>query len=226
MLVRIIGVILVKTKNSLTVVLLPGLHGTASLSGHMADCVPEGYQFVALSFPHERALSYEESAEFVKDELKMIDGDVVLLAESFSGPTGILVAIEGLEQVKGLVLVGTFTEWPNLRLAKHMPWRLIFGMASWVGGGVKEVVKGRGLFQLLAEEISGKDVKVLADRMRMVGEVDVMEDFKQIDLPLVYLRGRWDVVVPRWNVRKMLEMQKEMKVVVVNSSHLIWGCPR
>ncbi|QQE11711.1 alpha/beta hydrolase [Planctomycetota bacterium] len=187
----------------------------------MADVAPSGYAFIALSYPHERALSYEESAAFVKEELKKIDGDVILLAESFSGPTGILLASEGLEQVKGLVLVGTFTNWPNVRLVKHMPWRLIFGMASWVGEGIRQVIWGRGLFQLLIEEIAGKDAKVLADRMRMVGEVNVVEQFKQIDVPMVYLRGKWDVVVPRWNVRKMLELQKDMEVVDINSSHLI-----
>lgn len=110
------------SNQSPTLVLLPGLDGTGLLFEPLLAVLPSHIRTHVVSYPPDQPLSLAEYAALVRKHLPK--GDVVLLAESFSGLVALSLLVEGVASIKAVIFVAAFAEPPRpylLRLAPLIP---------------------------------------------------------------------------------------------------------
>ncbi len=206
-----------------SIVFLPGLDGTGALLREFVKRAPSRYQATAVSYPGDRILDYDELADRVRGELP-VGGRVLLVAESFSGPIAVMVAASGAASVCGVVLVGSFVTSPVNRLARLVPWRLVFSLRppAWA---LRHFVAGRGAPDDLIAEIRSALTQVtpavLASRVRSVLGVDVRSQLARCRVPLLYLRATDDRLVPRECANIVAGVAHDATVRDVLSPHLM-----
>jgi len=101
-----------------TLLLLPGLHGIADLFGPLLAALSADIAMSVAEFPYD-AIDYAQ----VESSVSLPDGPVALLAESFSGPLAVRLALrlkaEG--RLSALIFVATFLRSP----LPWYPWWLV-----------------------------------------------------------------------------------------------------
>lgn len=121
-----------------SIVLLPGLDGTGELFAPLVAAWGDRFRTQVVSYPRAERLGYAALADRVRALLPLHE-DYVLLAESFSGPLGVMLAAERPQRLRGLVLCATFARSPLPLLRWMAPWRrqyrwLHCRIAYWPGG--------------------------------------------------------------------------------------------
>ncbi len=94
-----------------TLILLPGLHGTADLFEAFLKVVPAEFPRQAISYPTEQYLPYDQLLTRLEEELKA-ERSLVLIAESFSGPLAVRFAAAHPRRVRAVVLCASFVRLP------------------------------------------------------------------------------------------------------------------
>src|ERR1700679_4387919 len=89
--------------------LLPGMDGTGRLFAAFQPLLAPALGARVCAFPPDRPLGYEQ----LLAEVDVPSGPFAIVAESFSGPLGILLAARYAERVRALVLVATFARSPS-----------------------------------------------------------------------------------------------------------------
>lgn len=194
-----------KADHDITVVLLPGLHGTGRLFEPLTSELTGQVRTQVIAYPSEERLSIQAHARFAANQLPQ--GRIVLLAESFSGLVALTLLAWGTPSIEAVVFSGAFADPPRrwlLRLALLVPnvgrliqWtpklllrRLCFGAP----------VSGEQL-ALLRTAVQDVPSEILTHRLRLVSTVRISTE-TVFDVPCYYLRGRQDHFVPyratRW----------------------------
>ena len=96
----------------LTLVLLPGLNGTAGLFEPLLSVATDEYELIVISYPTDVMKSYEELTADVLQKISHINGRFILIGESFSGPIAILLSAQNISGHMGTILVATFASAP------------------------------------------------------------------------------------------------------------------
>ncbi|MBU6954051.1 lysophospholipase [Hahella sp. HN01] len=104
-------------KSQPKLVMLPGMDGTGDLFAPFLECIPQ-IETQIIPLPQTGAQDYDSLAAYVREQLP--DGDFYLLAESFSGPIGALLAADGVPGLQGVIFVATFLSIPS-------PWAVCVG---------------------------------------------------------------------------------------------------
>jgi pimeloyl-ACP methyl ester carboxylesterase len=107
-------------QNRDTVVLLPGLDGTAMLFYRQAPLLAQHFDVVTCPLPDDPLATMKSLVEMLRPILAKTHGRTILLGESFGGALAMSIALEAPEQVDGLVIVNSFPWLTNrigLRLA-------------------------------------------------------------------------------------------------------------
>ena len=63
--------------------------------------------------------------------------------------------------------------------------------------------------------------EVLADRVRSVFRVDAAAELRSCDVPILYLRGDWDFVVPEHNLKEIAAIVPGLRVEHFSSPHMV-----
>ena len=176
-------------------VVLPGTDGTGALL-HEFVAALDGLESIVVSYPSDRALEYEQLAEFVRPQLPTSE-PYVLLGESFGGPLAILLAAQS--SCAGVILCASFARYASwLRLfaplAALLPIRLIpLPVISWF-------LLGRwsspNLLVRLSRVLGSASPSVLRTRVRAALQVNVMSQLKALSVPVLYLQASHDRIVP------------------------------
>lgn len=207
----------------ITLVLLPGLNGTKGLFASFINCAPDDIDILSIEYPTDKALSYEQLSLFVMDKLESINGNYVILGESFSGPLSLFIADKKPLGLVGIVLVATFISAPNLRVARFLPWTLGFSLT-------KPLYDVRGFFsrshntsfiQLISAELQKVLPNVLAYRIQQIFMVNAVSALKNCDIPIVYFRGTKDFVVPERNLLNIQAVKPDIEVVRFKTQHFL-----
>jgi len=195
------------------------MDGTGSLFADFIASLPAGIDPVVVPYPTDQPLGYRELEALVLKQLPR--EPFVLLGESFSGPVAIAVAASAPADLRGLVLVGSFARRPLSvpPLVAHFPfWRLPTGVAA-------AIVLGRwsssDLRQRLSKTLESVDPKVWRVRVRAALSADVIQRLRAVSVPVLYLRGRSDRVIPRsaWNVIK--DVLPAARLVELDGPHFL-----
>jgi pimeloyl-ACP methyl ester carboxylesterase len=204
-----------------SIVLLPGMDGTGELFAPLVAALGDQFRAQVVSYPRAERLGYAALADRVRALLPRNE-DYVLLAESFSGPLGVMLAAERPQRLRGLVLCATFAR-PPLPLLRWMaPWAQTVPLAA-----LPDRVLAWGLLGSHATPSLLKAIRhavqsvVLAARVRAVAGVDVSVALSDVQVPVLYLQARNDRVVPPRALRPFMALGDRLQVVSCAGPHCL-----
>lgn len=206
-----------------TLVLLPGMDGTASLFEPFIAALGSEFQIVRVAYPNVGALGYAELEAVARAALPA--GPYVLLGESFSGPIAISIAASASADLKGLILCCTFARNPRplfsglgplvglLPMALAPVWALGYPLL----GHFSTQVLRSALAQALAK-VSGTALRA---RLQAVLGADVSAKLSAVKVPVLYLRASHDLVVPASASHLAVQLNPRTKVVELEAPHFL-----
>jgi pimeloyl-ACP methyl ester carboxylesterase len=204
-------------------ILLPGLHGTDDLWPPLLSAIPADIPRTIVTYPPQQVLSRDELIAVIERALPA-DGQLLLIAESFSGPLAIELASRIPDRVALLVLCATFASPPwsvwfcrMLAIAARRLFRPMMILRAWMPNRLMDATIGRAEHDALRHLTSA----VVASRMKIVAQTNCRDALLHVKAPILYLRGSRDWAVP---VRCMQEIQRLLprtRVAVIDSSHMV-----
>ncbi len=111
--------------NPVNTIILPGLDGTDRLLARFCELAPESIHASVCSLPDDPTKNYDSLCDHFFEQFRVLES-CHLIAESFSGPLGILLAHRLPDIIKRLTLVATFATPPGPFLSRFVPWSLVF----------------------------------------------------------------------------------------------------
>ena len=217
-----------------TLVLLPGLHGTAHLFEPLRAHLPAEFTVRTISYPTRRLRSPRQLLQQIEAELAN-ETEVVLLGESFSGPLALAFAAAHPQRVRGVILAATFIKAPVPRLLSLLgaPFALVrFPMPGFL---MRWFLAGRGASRELVGEmqrvINLNSPLVIAHRVGATAWIDAGAALRRCSVPVLCLAGRHDRLIGRRAVRRMRRCRPGMRVKEFDAPHLLLqrqaeGCAR
>jgi len=213
-------------KESLRIILLPGVYGTGLMFTPLVDAMPAEYECQVLSYPIDKVLSYSELVSYVADKIPQ-DKPFVILAESFSGPIALMLSEVLGDNLKALILVCTYVTNPHPWLAKfsrfvlkdhivaRSPSRF---MARFMIAGFKMSDEMLDLAFSIQRRVSPK---VFRYRLYEAMAVDVTDILQQTALPVLQMYAKHDRVIPRSAQRKIRKLRPDMSYVAIPGPHYL-----
>lgn len=209
--------------SQITLILLPGLDGTGDLFQALLRVIPSHLQTTVIHYPHDRFLAYDDLLRLVGDQLPK-QGEMVLIAESFSGPLALRYAAMYPGRVLAVVLCASFICPPLPRwfrfLARPLALRLPLP-----GFAVRKLLVGPSATTELVEAVKDAIRKVpphvLAGRVREVLDVNCTEALRKCTAPILYLAASHDVLVRRSSADAIRAIRPDVQVRTIEGPHLI-----
>lgn len=207
-------------------VLLPGLDGTGKLFAPFLSVLPPSYSPSIISFPTDRFLDYNELLMQVERAIGGLD-QVILVAESFSGPLAVSLAARNPGRVKALVLCASFVSSPagaTLSAIARFLGKSLFAIAppDWA---VRQWLLGRDssdeLIALAKSAIGEVEPLVLSRRLELVMEVDVRSQLRECKAPLLYLQAKRDALVGAGAWNEIRELGEGFVHSEIDGPHLL-----
>ena len=207
------------------IVLLPGLDGTGVLFQPLLQALPSGIPPIVIKYPTDDCLGYDELLPIVLKDLPQ-DAPFVILGESFGGPLSLRVAATRPAGLKALILCASFISCPYrivprwaAQLVCDAPFRAFPKFAQ-----IKALLGGYSTTELRAlskKALSLVQAKVLAHRVREIIKINVASELIACDLPILYIQGQYDGIVPASNVQRILKLKPSVQVVRIPAPHLV-----
>lgn len=152
---------------------------------------------------------------------------VSLVAESFSGPIAISLLAKKEMKFSASVLSATFCKSPLpllSQMSKYLP-EIVFTSNPVSNAILDLLVTGRNA----SLEVRNKAKELLEtvspsqfqNRVNIVNEVDVTNELKDIELPLLYIQATKDKVVFKDSGTEIMKHAKDVKIEKVEGSHMI-----
>jgi pimeloyl-ACP methyl ester carboxylesterase len=199
------------------------MDGSGTLFSEFIAALPPGAESLVVSYPPDQPMGYDELEAFARAELP--SRPFVLVGESFSGPIAVALAAARPAALRGLVLIGSFVRRPirvpgRLRtlLAVVPVWRVparcvaVLAFGRWS----TEALHSR-LFTAMAAVAPA----VWRARLRAVLSVDATEKLRAVRVPVLYLRGSSDRMIPRSAWMLVKELLPSARLVELEGPHFL-----
>lgn len=207
-------------------VLLPGLDGTGRMFTPFIERRPMQQPVQVIGYPGDEPLNYDQLFSRIWSQLPH-GRPFVVLGESFSGPLAVRVAAEAPAGLCGVVLCASFVTSPT-------PWYIRWWPSLFSARVVKTLVKlegwasrpmlGRCKFEMKALNRDARHQvcpEVIAHRVRSTMTVDVRQELQNLSVPLLYLAGRWDLVVPKRSRTQIQRLRPDTELQVIDGPHAL-----
>lgn len=206
-------------------VLLPGLDGSGVMFRPLLPWLPESITPQVIVYPPDEPLGYDELLPRILDQLPH-DEPFAVLGESFSGPLAIRVAATQPANLRGVILCASFVRSPSQFRAQWLacliqPW-MFTGFATLAR--VKTLLGGystKAQRDLLSEALSTVQPRVICHRLRAVLQVDTAAELAACRVPMLYLQGDFDGVVPAWNAAEIQAIYPLVRLAKLPAPHLV-----
>lgn len=204
-------------------VLLPGMDGTGLLFSRFVAAMGTRVNPILLHYPRDSSLGYAQLQDYVQRQLPRA-GPYVLLGESFSGPIAIKMAAQYPQNIQALILSCSFTKNPQPILAALKP---VIGLlpdirksklAMWALLGNHSTPEVCRDFAQVLNEIP---MPVLKARLQAVSEVDVTDELRHANMPILYLRAMRDRVVPTSASQHIKYNAKRTQITDIDGPHML-----
>lgn len=204
-----------------SIVLLPGLDGTGFLFRPLINVLPVYIKPIVVNYPTDKKLGYEDLLPIVIDVLPKNE-PFILLGESFSGPLSILVAATQPQGLIGIILCASFITCPQHLIPKWFE-KFIFSILFRTSS---IIVKVSSFFDWNYSEefklaISKVKPEVFAHRVKEVIKVNVVAELVTCRLPILYLQGKNDFLVPSSNFDKIKKIKPDIQFAQLETSHMV-----
>ena len=207
------------------IVILPGLDGTGKMLSAFVEKLETSHSTKVMRYPTNEALSYSELTDFVLNQLPT-DEPYIIIAESFSGPVAVKLAMQTSNRLKGIIFAASFLKNPTFipkqfgALSKALPLKSSialklarpFTFGKWTS---------KSLQLLLINALKGVSHSVLAHRLKQVMAADELSAFSRLTLPMLYLRPTADNLVSKSNALEMRAQNKYLAIKDVEGPHFI-----
>ncbi|WP_428607304.1 alpha/beta fold hydrolase [Sedimenticola sp.] len=204
------------------IVLLPGMDGTGRLFSPLLPFLDKDSTTI-ISYPTVGKQDYDTLAEHVKSKLP--DEEFILVAESFSGPIGAILAKSNIPNLKAIVFVATFLSTPSrplLKIVRHLPIKL-FSKMPFVSAIYRFYMfdphAGEGVLSLFKDVLAELPSKTLKQRMAAIQSLKPSGGC--IELPAVYIRPEEDRLVPYSKCLEFKSLFKNLSVRSISGPHFI-----
>jgi pimeloyl-ACP methyl ester carboxylesterase len=209
----------------LTLLLLPGMDGTAGLFPGFTSALPDDLQTVVVTYPTDHFLSYVLLQDRVRE--KSPNSPFVLLAESFSTPVALNYAASNPPNLRALILCAGFASNPLRAGRRHLasliaPWAFrmkipAFAARRWLLGPDAPPQ----LISELRSVVARVHPTVLSMRLRAIMKCDVRASIGQITVPILYLRPNHDALIPAECLEELSRIKPQIQVARIHGPHLI-----
>lgn len=187
-----------------TIVLVPGLDGTALLFYRQIPLLAQRFNVVAFPLPDRAAGSMDDMVEDLRLLIEdTAPSEVVLCGESFGGALSLSFALAHPGHVRGLVIVNSFSylhfrwrlRWAP-RLLRAMPW----GAMPLVRRFTERRLHSPHALPEDLHEFHERSKQIRRDgyigRVEMLWDYDVRERLGEIQVPTLFLAGELDKLIP------------------------------
>jgi len=189
---------------------LPGIHGDASLGKEFRKFIAGKICFVEIEYPPNENWELDDYANSIISALNLIGiKECWLLAESFGSQVSFAIASKNCDiKFNGIILAGGFVRHPfiiGVRIVKWitklMPMCLV---KLWLKVYVavckiffKRERKDKKIIKDFARNrIDDADRRAIVKRYELIIKNDLRPIAKETKIPIYFLAGRWDVIVP------------------------------
>jgi pimeloyl-ACP methyl ester carboxylesterase len=207
-----------------TLVLLPGMDGTASLFDGFVDALGAQIKTIAISYDNTTPMGYAKLTDYVRARLP-VDEPYILLAESFSGPIAVALAAECLPHLRGLILCCTFVRNPRPGLDWLKPMLGILPMLrppQWMLKALllsanSSPASQASLFKAVAQVAPS----VMRARLQAVLSVNMTVQMAAVKVPTLYLRASKDRLVLASAADLITSLNANTQVVDIDAPHAV-----
>ncbi|WP_233081333.1 alpha/beta fold hydrolase [Rheinheimera soli] len=210
-------------KSQMTIVVLPGLDGTGTLYQQLAQQLAPDFALQVIAYPLDQLWGYSELLDYIRPQLPQ--SPYLLLAESFSGPLGIMLAAEKPLHLKALVLCCTFGRNPLPAIkglasaVDKLPWNEL--VHHWTALWLQGRYASPQLSALMGNALTIVPEQVIKHRAKQSLQVDVLAEFATLTLPLMYLQARHDRLIWTFNAKTLKQLQPDMQLVRLDAPHFL-----
>lgn len=213
-----------QNESALTLVLLPGMDGTGELFANLIAELPESVKTVVVRYPTSTVLNYEELTALADLQIPK-NTPYVLLGESFAGPIAIALASQAAAQLKGVILSCTFavnprpllSKWSFLVPAVTITERLLnFSNKLLMSSFSNEQVENQ--LKAVLPKVSPETMRA---RLDAVIGVNYVAELAKISVPILYLKGKQDHLVPASASKIIAKYAKNVSLVELDAPHLL-----
>lgn len=202
--------------------ILPGLDGTGKLLTDFVEALKPDIQANVAAYPPDIAMDYDDLTDLVENSLP--DGKFLLIGESFSGPIAIYLAARWPKSVIGLVLCATFAKSPRPTFKRFL--RLLdlplpipyIGLSDRFTMGRWATKDWRNRTSAAIGEVHSN---VVRRRLANVLNADASTDLSTLDLPIHYLQGSADRLVPKSAWANIHEIVPHAQLAVIEGPHFL-----
>jgi pimeloyl-ACP methyl ester carboxylesterase len=210
--------------NKFHIALLPGLDGTGDLFFPIIPFLENHFEVHVVRYTDQ--LTFNEYVESAAKQLPNSD-PVSLVAESFSGPIAISLLANKKLNFEASVLSATFCKSPLpflTQISKYVPEGL-FASNPASKAFLDLFVTGRGanleVRNKARELLNQVSPRQFQNRIGLVNEVDVTDELKEIEVPLLYIQATKDRIVLADSGTEIKKHAKKMEIEKVVGSHMI-----
>jgi pimeloyl-[acyl-carrier protein] methyl ester esterase len=185
-----------------TLVFLPGLDGTGLSFEPVEKLLPHDVDVRVVRYPNDKRLDFEQTVHWARSQIPG-DREVVVLAESFSGPVAAALAGSGQINAGYVIFCATFARSPRpgwINASKHLPMtallRLPFPSAilcPFVEGGRESVDILMDLWRRVRKIVPPD---TLIHRLHLINTIDVRGWLPHLSMPCLYIQATGDRTVP------------------------------
>lgn len=206
-----------------TLVLLPGLDGTAAFFQPLLDALPPWIRPVVVTYPSSGPNDYDDLLPLVERALDAHQ-QVHVLGWSFGGPLALMAAATRPSVVRSAILLASFVRAPRPELA---PFRM--ALRPPVVAAIRAVRRAPGflrgyptesLRQAKADVWRAVGAGVLSVRARAALAVDVRPHLATCVAPVLYVASSHDRVIPASNIDDVRLAARACEVVTIEGPHL------
>lgn len=223
------------------IVFLPGLHGTAELFSALNSAISKllevsflsevSFSHSLITYPTHIDQSYASLKNWLSQELPLHAGDrkIIIIAESFSSPLALMLAIDYQAQIHSMVLGAGFCANPVNPILAFIPLTPVFLIKpprTAVRHFLVDSESADELVNQVRNTVSKTPANILSQRLNSVFTLE--ESFTShsrsfdINTPILLLQAQNDALIP-WKAQNLLEQHLPHATVRwVNSPHLIF----
>jgi pimeloyl-[acyl-carrier protein] methyl ester esterase len=181
-------------------VLMPGLDGSGRMFEQFEALLPPQLVRQRITYAADLPATLDAYAEHAYAQLPAA-GDVILLAESFSGSSAVLLAHRLSNRLKALILCASFVTPPHplIFLARRLPIR-VFGLKEerrllkyyCVGWNAPDA-----LVEVLSRVMHKLGNRTVQQRLRLLASIDLTAPLHELTVPILLLQATRDKLVSR-----------------------------
>lgn len=209
--------------------MLPGLDGTGVLFSPFIAVLSKALMPIIVSYPNDWPLDYDDLEHYLVERIKA-EAPFVILAESFSGPLALRLAVKNPPNLVAVILCATFVDNPLPKLSSLILPALIemilkLPIPNFL---IRHLLTGKDasndMIDTFREILKTVTPKVLTTRIQSVLTVDDTQVLVNCSHPILYLHATKDRIVSRRNIDRIRKFRPDIEVELIDGPHLLLHC--